>query len=231
MPGAGVYGGTRLTQEQYDNAAVIARTGYGMGASTRDVQVALMAAMQESSLRNLHYGDRDSQGLFQQRPSQGWGSVAQVTNPVYAATQFFKHLLGIGNRGSLSLNDQAQRVQRSGTPSAYAKWQGMAGQLVSAIGGGKGAPDLSGAMADVGGIGRGPAQPGDSWGTSLVDAVKGIGKSIEGMVSGVAAVGKFAEAGTKLFLPSNMVRIASGCFGAAFVFIGITMLGREVKNG
>lgn len=230
MAGPGVYGGVQISAEQYNNAVTIARTGYGMGASTRDVQVSLMAAMQESSLRNLNYGDRDSRGLFQQRPSQGWGTVAQVTNPVYAATQFFKHLLGIGNRNTMSMSAEAQAVQRSAYPNAYAKWQNMAGALVAAIGGGKGAPDLSGAMADVGTIPSAPG-PNDSWGNSLVGAVKGIGKSIEAMVSGVSAVGHLAEAGTKMFLPSNMIRIASGIFGTAFVFVGITMLGREVKNG
>ncbi|QGH76368.1 tape measure protein [Streptomyces phage Daubenski] len=133
IPGAaGIYGGINLTAEQLQNAATIIATGKGMGANNNDLIVSIMTAMQESGIRNLKYGDRDSIGLFQQRPSQGWGTVEQILNPSYAATQFFKHLLAMKGRGKLSLTQQAQAVQRSGFPGAYAKWEDMARAVVSA---------------------------------------------------------------------------------------------------
>lgn len=83
-----------------------------MGASDRDVQIALMTALQESGLRNINYGDRDSLGLFQQRPSQGWGTKAQVTDPAYASRKFFTGLLGLKGRDSMPEWQAAARVQR-----------------------------------------------------------------------------------------------------------------------
>lgn len=128
---AGMYGGIPLTAEQLQNAATIIGVGKGMGANTSDLIVSIMTAMQESTLRNLHYGDRDSLGLFQQRPSQGWGSAEDILRPSYAARKFFEHLLAMKGRGKLSLTQQAQAVQRSAFPGAYAKWEAMARQVVS----------------------------------------------------------------------------------------------------
>lgn len=115
-----------------------------MGASQRDITIALMTALQESGLRNLKYGDRDSQGLFQQRPSQGWGSVAQVTNPEYASRKFFQALLADSNRGERSLTQAAQHVQRSAFPDAYAKHEGSARELLQQIGQGGGGVEAGG---------------------------------------------------------------------------------------
>lgn len=135
IPGAaGMYGGINLNAEQLKNAATIIGVGKGMGANPNDLIVSIMTAMQESTLRNLHYGDRDSLGLFQQRPSQGWGTAEQILNPSYAARKFFEHLLAMKGRGKLSLTQQAQAVQRSGFPEAYAKWEAMARQVVSGTG-------------------------------------------------------------------------------------------------
>lgn len=228
MP-AGNYGGTPLNDEQYNNAAIIARTGYGMGATARDVQVALMAAMTESSLRNLKYGDRDSQGLFQQRPSQGWGTIAQVTDPVHASQSFFKALMAVPNRDGLSLQAEAQRVQRSAYADGrnYSPWVSMAGAVVKALGGGAGdtgnilAGSGPGAPAAAGGSGA-PA-PGDTQQSSIFDS---IGSSLSGIASSVAAIGKIA---LWLTVPSHWTRIISGGFGVAFVFIGIMMIGKEVR--
>jgi hypothetical protein len=125
----------RLSGEQRQNAQIIINEGRQMGASNRDIQVALMTAMQESNLRNLPGGDRDSAGLFQQRPSCGWGSYSQVTNPQYAARTFFRHLMANPNRDSMSLTQEAQSVQRSAFPYAYAKWEGIAAALVGQSGG------------------------------------------------------------------------------------------------
>ena len=95
--------------------------------------VALATAMQESSLRNLgHLGaknDHDSLGLFQQRPSMGWGTPAQVTDPVFAATAFYLALKRVRGWESMAITVAAQRVQRSAFPNAYAKWEGDATPL------------------------------------------------------------------------------------------------------
>ena len=133
IPGAaGVYGGVNLSAEQLKNAATIIGVGKSMGANNNDLIVSIMTAMQESNIRNLKYGDRDSLGLFQQRPSQGWGTAEQILNPSYAARKFFEHLLALKGRGKLSLSAQAQAVQRSAFPGAYAKWEDMAKAVVSA---------------------------------------------------------------------------------------------------
>lgn len=135
IPGAaGMYGNVMLNAEQLKNAATIIATGKGMGANTNDLIVSIMTAMQESTLRNLNYGDRDSLGLFQQRPSQGWGTPEQIRTPSYAARKFFESLLAMKGRSKLRLTEQAQRVQRSAFPEAYAKWEAMARQVVSGTG-------------------------------------------------------------------------------------------------
>lgn len=116
--------------EQMNNARLIIAVGSEMGMSSRDIMTGLIAAMQESGLRNVRYGDRDSLGLFQQRPSQGWGSVAQVTNPLYATRKFFNVLKGVGNRGNMPLWKAAQSVQRSAYPTAYRKWEDDAARIM-----------------------------------------------------------------------------------------------------
>jgi hypothetical protein len=126
----GNYGGVNLSQEQLNNVEIINNVGRSMGASDRDVEIAIMTAMQESNLKNVRYGDRDSLGLFQQRPSQGWGTQEQVLNPEYSSRKFYEHLLAIPNRDQLSLTQAAQKVQRSAFPNAYAKWERMAAALI-----------------------------------------------------------------------------------------------------
>ncbi|GGK36669.1 hypothetical protein GCM10010124_31640 [Pilimelia terevasa] len=93
-----------------------------------------MTAMQESGLRNLPGGDRDSVGLFQQRPSQGWGTVAQLRDPAYAATKFYQRLAKVPGWERMSVTDAAQAVQRSAYPNAYAKHEPAAIRLLTAIG-------------------------------------------------------------------------------------------------
>jgi hypothetical protein len=139
-PPAGTYGGTYLNAEQTKNAFTIAKVGASLGATRWDIEVALMTALQESTLRNLNYGDRDSQGLFQQRPSAGWGSVAEITNPEYSAGAFFngaganKGLLDYPNRQTQFTKGQAaQKVQISAFPDAYDKWEDEASALVDAM--------------------------------------------------------------------------------------------------
>ncbi len=125
----------QLSAEQRENAALIVGVATSMGLPPRASQVALATAMQESTLRNLDYGDRDSLGLFQQRPSQGWGTPAQVTDPVYAASTFLDRLLKVPGWEQLPVTMAAQTVQRSAFPQAYAKWEGLAAQLVSQLAG------------------------------------------------------------------------------------------------
>lgn len=116
------FGATNYTLglEQAANATTIAAVGQRLGMPDHAVTIALAAALEESGLRNLPYGDRDSLGLFQQRPSQGWGTAAQVMTPHYAAAAFFQHLARVANWQSLPVTVAAQSVQHSATPGAYA---------------------------------------------------------------------------------------------------------------
>jgi hypothetical protein len=122
-----------LTPVQADNAATIAGVGMRMGIPDHAVSVALATAMQESALRNLPGGDRDSAGLFQQRPSAGWGTHAQVTDPVHASTAFYERLRAEPGWAQLSVTEAAQLVQRSAKPDAYAKWEPEARAFASAL--------------------------------------------------------------------------------------------------
>ncbi|MBC7518288.1 MAG: LysM peptidoglycan-binding domain-containing protein [Microbacteriaceae bacterium] len=137
-------GVTILTKEMAANAREILAVADSLGVNRRGKIIALATAMQESSLRNLPYGDRDSLGLFQQRPSTGWGSPTQVTTPAYAARLFFggprnpnagitRGLLDILNWQNLTLTQAAQAVQRSAFPDAYAKWETSATAWVKAL--------------------------------------------------------------------------------------------------
>jgi hypothetical protein len=122
-----------LSQEQAANATTIAAIGHQMGLPNHAVTIALAAALQESNLRNLSYGDRDSLGLFQQRPSQGWGTPAQLTTPSYAASAFYKELVKVHGWQTMAVTDAAQAVQRSASGQAYAKWEDEARNLAIAL--------------------------------------------------------------------------------------------------
>jgi hypothetical protein len=93
--------------------------------------IAVATAIQESSLNNLDQGDRDSLGLFQQRPSQGWGTPSQLTDPVYATNAFIDTLIKIHSWQTMPLSRAAQAVERSALPGAYAQWEQAAGALVT----------------------------------------------------------------------------------------------------
>ena len=121
--------GVALDGEQLANAGVIAATGGQVGIPQRGVVVALATAAQESRLHNLDYGDADSVGLFQQRPSQGWGQVTDLLRPDYAATRFFEALQRVPGWEPLPVTQAAQAVQRSAFPSAYARWESLAAAL------------------------------------------------------------------------------------------------------
>jgi hypothetical protein len=124
-----------LSAEQRQNATTIIGVAKQKGAPPRAWLVALATAKQESDLRNINYGDRDSLGLFQQRPSQGWGTPAQVTDPVYSTTTFLDRLLQVPGWERLPVTVAAQTVQRSAFPDAYAKWEGLAADLIGQLAG------------------------------------------------------------------------------------------------
>ncbi|WGP06100.1 hypothetical protein QFE97_18585 [Bacillus subtilis] len=129
---------TQLTQEQIDNARTIIAVGKGAELSTQAQTIAVMTALQESSLINVDGGDRDSAGLFQQRPSMGWGTLAQVTDPIYSSKSFYGVNPEGANRGliqvpgweTLSPGAAAQAVQGSAFPDEYDKWEPLATELV-----------------------------------------------------------------------------------------------------
>jgi biotin carboxyl carrier protein len=125
---------------QVRNAAIIVRTGQDQKVPPRGWVVAVATSMQEATLRNLgnlgNHNDHDSLGLFQQRPSTGWGTPAQVMDPVHASTAFYAALLKVKGWQSLPLTRAAQRVQRSAYPDAYAKWEDDAAAMVDRIAGG-----------------------------------------------------------------------------------------------
>lgn len=144
-PGCTAAGATRdvnLSVEQAGNASTIAGVGAALGMPDHAVTVALATALQESGLRNLPGGDRDSAGLFQQRPSQGWGSHEQVTDPVYAAAAFYRKLRTEPDWPTLDVADAAQLIQRSADGSAYAQWEPQARTVAAALTGQSG-PALS----------------------------------------------------------------------------------------
>ena len=133
--GSTVVAGTTLDAAQITNARVIRDVGVALGIPIRGEIVALATAMTESGLRNLNYGDRDSLGLFQQRPSAGWGTPAQITDPVYAATRFYRALEQVPDWENLPVTVAAQQVQRSAFPDRYAAWAGLATALVTSMAG------------------------------------------------------------------------------------------------
>jgi cell wall-associated NlpC family hydrolase len=143
---AGTYAGQKLSAGQCQLATLIYNVCMQMGGSTRDATVGIMTAYQESRLQNLDYGTGTSLGLFQQEANAGWGTTAQRLNPTSAATAFFGVLLAMSNRNTLTLDQEAQAVQRSAYPAAYGQWETMA-QAVVAILAAPNASSLSGSAA------------------------------------------------------------------------------------
>ncbi|MEV0262707.1 hypothetical protein AB0I49_15345 [Streptomyces sp. NPDC050617] len=122
-----------LDPEQAANAATIEAVGSARRLPERAVTIALATAMQESGLRNIKHGDRDSVGLFQQRPSQGWGTARQITDPVYSAGKFYDDLVDVDGYERLPLTVAAQAVQHSAFPEAYEKHAADATLLAAAL--------------------------------------------------------------------------------------------------
>ncbi|MER8160058.1 C40 family peptidase [Streptomyces sp. NPDC094472] len=123
--------GLNSPQEQIPNAKIIQEEGDAMHVPPRGQVIAIATALQESRLRNLDHGDRDSLGLFQQRPS--WGTREQRQDPRYASRKFYSRLLKIDRWQQLPLTEAAQKVQNSGFPDAYAQWGPLATALQHAL--------------------------------------------------------------------------------------------------
>lgn len=124
---------TYFTHEQADNASIIVGESIRRGLAPRAGSIALTTAYQESDIRNLDYGDRDSVGLFQQRPSQGWGTVEQIMDPWYSSGKFYEVLVTIPGWETGDINDVAQAVQRSGFPHAYRQHEQKGRSWASAL--------------------------------------------------------------------------------------------------
>ena len=130
----GAYDASRLTDEQKGTVALIISIGKQRSLPPLAWQVAIQAGMTESGLRSLNYGDRDSEGIFQMRPSMGWGSASQITDPVYAINKFYDVLTAIPNWEQQRPGDTAQAVERSAFPDRYHNWEAMGAFLISQLG-------------------------------------------------------------------------------------------------
>ncbi len=122
-----------LDPDQSVNAAIIVAESLRRGLPPRAASIALATAMQESGLHNLDHGDRDSVGLFQQRPSQGWGTAANLMDPWYASGKFYDALVKVVNWQTGDINNVAQAVQHSGVPNGYQKHVEAARAFASAL--------------------------------------------------------------------------------------------------
>ncbi|WP_327071847.1 C40 family peptidase [Kitasatospora sp. NBC_01302] len=174
--------GLEAPGEQIPNARAIVATGAQMGVPARGQVIALAVALQESGLRNLTGGDRDSLGLFQQRPSQGWGTREQILDPVYASQKFYGALLAVPGWQQLPLTVAAQRVQQSAYPDAYASHEALATALQQAI-----APTLPAAQGA-------PATPGAAGPSAPAAGLPGLGEAAAGSAGAGACGGAGAPA-------------------------------------
>ncbi|MEU8376118.1 M23 family metallopeptidase [Micromonospora sp. NPDC048894] len=183
----------RWTGEQVANAGRIVAVGQQRGVPARGWVIAVATAMVESRLRNLRGGDRDSLGLFQQRPSQGWGTPVQILDPAYAATRFYDKLLRVDGWQQLPLTVAAQRVQVSAFPDRYGEFEHEAEQVVAAVAGVASIGELPGAS-----LARcdGPVSVAPSGWTSPLRAEVG---------SGYGPRGGRLHAGVDLSVPRNTV--------------------------
>lgn len=127
--------GQPLSAAQIGNARLIYDIGAGLRLPERAAVIAIATAMQESRLRNIPYGTADSLGLFQQRPSRGWGTPAEIMRPGAATASFYGRLVRVPGWRTLPLTVAAQDVQRSAYPDAYARWEPLATDMTSAFSG------------------------------------------------------------------------------------------------
>lgn len=191
-----------LSAEQAANAATISAVGTTRGMPERAVTIALATALQESALRNIGHGDRDSLGLFQQRPSKGWGTPKQILDPVYASGKFYEHLAEVPGYSRLPLTVAAQRVQRSGFPQAYAKHEPDATLLSAALTG-----RVSAAMTCETGNGGGAGDPAKV----RAELVRAFGPEVLPKAKAAARAG--AQAASEVSVPVQPTPGAGGADG------------------
>ncbi|HEX6354830.1 C40 family peptidase [Actinophytocola sp.] len=161
-PGSGKNDAEKLKEDQRANVALIIQIGKERQLPPLAWQIAIQAGMTESGLRNLNHGDRDSLGMFQMRPSMGWGSPAQVVDPHYSINKFYDVLIKVPNWEQQRPGESAQDVERSAFPDRYHKWEPMAAHLIGNVG----------LVPDPTGCGQGT-------GLLLAAPTEGAGKAIE----------------------------------------------------
>lgn len=157
-----------LDLEQAEHASLMAAIAKRRGLPARAVTIAVATAYQESKMRNIDYGDRDSLGLFQQRPSQGWGTPEQIMEPRHAINRFYDGLEKIDGYRSMSITEAAQAVQRSGYPEAYADHEAYGRAIASALTGNS--PGAFTCVVDP--ADETPAALGDNGLTAAAEAVR-----------------------------------------------------------
>jgi hypothetical protein len=184
-------GRVTLGPTQMANAATIAAVGIRRGLPERAVVVALATAFQESKMENLSGGDRDSIGLFQQRPSQGWGTPQQIQDPRYATSMFYSSLVRVPGWQRMKVTEAAQAVQKSAHPGAYEQWADEATVLTKALLG-----KATGAVACV--YPGNPPVRGTAAATALAKRLKldwGEVRSVSGSVPGLTLAVRDNRAG------------------------------------
>ncbi|OIJ84605.1 hypothetical protein [Streptomyces monashensis] len=230
-----------LDLDQASHAATIVAVAHARGLPERAVTIALATAIQESKLRDLAYGDRDSLGLFQQRPSQGWGTPAQIRDPVYAAGRFFDALVKVPDYLGLPVTVAAQQVQHSGYPQAYAQHEDMAATLADVLTGREGPAlscTVSGASAASGEAsasgGAGVAGGGADAAGSVPDGESGLAAAVRREFGGAPAAVSVAGSGSVSY-PIAPDRAATGwslalwlvCHATALHTTSVTFDGRR----
>lgn len=177
-----------LGLEEAQNAALITAISVRRGMPARAASIALATVYQESKMLNIEHGDRDSLGLFQQRPSQGWGTDEEVLDPVYATHAFYDALEKVPGYREMEITEAAQAVQRSGYPQAYAAHEEDARTLASALTG------HSGAAFWCAVPGRAPAGSAEIGPDGLVPRADVVRRELEG-VFGPLSLGGYAPGG------------------------------------
>ncbi len=180
-----------LSTEQAENAAIIAAVAVRRGLPARAVSIALATAYQESKIQNLGHGDRDSLGLFQQRPSMGWGTEEQIQDPFYASNRFYDELVKVDGYENMRITEAAQAVQRSGFPEAYDDHADDARALASALTGYSAGGRFSCVVRTDGGLEK--ERPGASGLTPRAAAVR---RDVE-RAFGDLSLGGFAPEGVR----------------------------------